>query len=385
MRSAERVPVVVVGGGPSGLAAAGALAHRGIPAVVLERGDRVGDGWRGRYERLRLHTARALSGLPHDPIPRRYTRFVAKDDYAAYLERYVERLGLDVRLGVDVRRVAPNQHGWIVETGDSDWHAQALVVATGRYADPVLPAWPGRDLYGGLLLHASRFRSGRDFAGKRVLVVGLGNTGAEIAAELNEQAASVAVAVRTPPPIARRQIAGIPLQMFGIVLSPLPAAHVDRAGALLRRLSVGDLRSYGLAEAAWGPFAARRPPVIDAGFLDALRGGRLRIVAAVTRLTAEGAVFADGSAEAYDVIVAATGYRPTLPSLLDAPGALTEAGYPKSRSPLDGLYFVGFRESVRGQLFEANREARSVAREVAQRFELSQVRARLAPVPKVLS
>jgi putative flavoprotein involved in K+ transport len=367
MRSPERAPVVVVGGGPSGLAAAGALAHRAIPAVVLERSERVGDGWRGRYERLRLHTARAFSGLPHDPIPRRYTRFVAKDDYAAYLEGYVERLGLDVRLGLAVRGVAPNQHGWIVETADTSWQAQALVVATGRYADPVLPAWPGRDLYAGLLLHASGFRSGRDFAGKRVLVVGLGNTGAEIAAELSEQAASVAVAVRTPPPIARRQIVGIPLQLFGIVLSPLPAVQVDRAGALLRRLSVGDLRSYGLAEPAWGPFAARRPPVIDAGFLDALRGRRLQIVPAVARLNAEGAVLADGRAEAYDAIVAATGYRPTLPSLLDAPGALTEAGYPRSRSPLKGLYFVGFRESVRGQLFEANREARSVAREVAQR------------------
>jgi putative flavoprotein involved in K+ transport len=353
-------------GGPSGLAAAGALAHRGIPAVVLERSDRVGDGWRGRYERLRLHTARAFSGLPHDPIPRRYTRFVAKDDYAAYLEGYVDRLGLDVRLGVDVRRVAPNEHGWIVETRDADWQAQALVVATGRYADPVLPAWPGRDLYSGRLLHAYLFRSGRDFAGRRVLVVGLGNTGAEIAAELSEQAASVAVAVRTPPPIARRQIAGIPLQLYGIVLSPFPAAQVDRAGALLRRLSVGHLHSYGLPEAAWGPFVARRPPVIDAGFLDALHGRRLRIVPAVARLSAEGAVFADGSAEAYDVIVAATGYRPTLPSLLDAPGALTEAGNPRSRSPLEGLYFVGFRESVRGQLFEANREARSVARDVAK-------------------
>jgi putative flavoprotein involved in K+ transport len=369
MRLAERAPVVVVGGGPSGLAAAGALAHCAVPAVVLERSERVGDGWRGRYKRLRLHTARAFSGLPHDPIPRRYTRFVAKDDYAAYLEGYVDRLDLDVRLGVDVRRVAPNEHGWIVETGDTDWHAQALVVATGRYADPVLPAWPGRDLYGGRLLHAYRFRSGRDFSGLRVLVVGLGNTGAEIAAELSEQAASVAVAVRAPPPIARRQIAGIPLQLFGIVLSPLPAAQVDRAGAMLRRLSVGDLRSYGLAEAAWGPFAARRPPVIDAGFLDALRGRRLQIVPAVARLTAEGAVFADGSAATYDAIVAATGYRPTLPSLLDAPGALTEAGYPSSRSPLKGLYFVGFRESVRGQLFEANREARSVAREVAHGAE----------------
>jgi putative flavoprotein involved in K+ transport len=144
------------------------------------------------------------------------------------------------------------------------WHASAVVVATGRYAEPLVPEWAARHRFGGRLLYAAEFRSGADLSDKRVLVVGLGNSGAEIAAELTEHAAAVAVSVRSTPPIARRQIAGIPLQALGIALAPLPPGPVDRAGALLRRLSVGDLRPYGLGEAAWGPFSARRPPVIDA-------------------------------------------------------------------------------------------------------------------------
>ena len=259
MPRAEGRPVVVVGAGPAGLAAAGALAHRGIPAVVVERTHSIGERWRSRYDRLHLHTTRRFSGLPYAAIPRTYGRWVAKDDFAAYLEAFAARYRLDVRLGVAVRRISQDDAGWSVEADDGAWHAPAVVVATGRYGDPLLPAWPGRDEFAGRLLHAAEFTSGETLAGLRVLVVGLGNSGAEIAAELTEHAGSVAVAVRTPPPIARRQMAGVPLQLLGILLSPLPAGPVDRAGALLRKLTVGDLRPYGLGDAEWGPFAARRP------------------------------------------------------------------------------------------------------------------------------
>jgi cation diffusion facilitator CzcD-associated flavoprotein CzcO len=371
MPPAEQAPLVVVGAGPSGLAAAGALAQRGIVGVVLERAPRIGDRWRSRYDRLRLHTTRAFSGLPHARIPRSYGRWVRKDDFAAYLEAYAARHRLDVRLGTNVRRVCPDETRWLVETDDATWQTPAVVVATGRYGEPDVPRWPGREDYAGVLLHAAEFTAGATFGGLRVLVVGLGNSGAEIAAELTEHASAVAVAVRTPPPIARRQMAGIPLQLFGIALSPFPAGAVDRVGAVLRKVSVGDLRSYGLGNAAWGPFAARRPPVIDVGFLAALKGGRLRVVPAVARLTQQGAVFADGSEEPFDAIVAATGYASSLAALVEAPGVVREDGLPSALAPLPGLYFVGFRESVRGQLFEANREARSVAAELSARMRVA--------------
>ena len=359
---AEREHVLVVGAGPSGLGTAGALARVGVPVVVLERDAELGARWRRRYERLRLHTVRSFSGLPGYRIPRAYGRWVRKDDFAAYLERYADRLGLDVRLGADVRRVARDGDGWLVETSDGDLFASSVVVATGKYGEPSLPDWPGLSSYRGTLLHAADYRAGGELAGKNVLVVGLGNSGAEIAAELTEHAASVAVAVRTPPPIVRRQMAGVPIQLLGIGLSGLPAAPVDRAGAMLRRVTVGNLEPYGLRKAAWGPFAARRPPVIDVGFLAALRARKLRIVPAVGELTEAGVVLVNGDEEEFDAIVAATGYATSLAELVDVPDALTDGGHPRSLSPVNGLYFVGFEESIRGQLFEANREARRVAR-----------------------
>lgn len=354
--------VVVVGAGASGLSAAACLVRRGRRPVVLHRDERVGATWRGRYDRLHLHTTRRFSGLPFHPIPRSYGRFVAKDDYARYLEDYAERLGLDVRGGVSVSAIRRADGRWTVEGDTGRWDCRAVVVATGRHRRKVLPGVPGAEAFGGQLLHSGEYRSGRMFAGRSVLVVGIGNSGAEIAADLVEQGAGrVEIAVRSSPPIVSREVAGIPVQVFGILLSPLPAGAVDRAAARMRRLALGNLAQYGLPPSAWGSFSERRPAVIDVGFVHELKAGRVRVRPAVTRFRPGGAVFADGSEEDYDAVVAATGFRPGLEELLDAPGALDESGLPREGASLAGLFFAGFTETVRGQLYEANKAAGSLA------------------------
>jgi len=249
-----------------------------------------------------------------------------------------------------------------------------VVVATGHYMQPRMPQWEGVEAFRGRLLHSAEYRTGRDFFGQRALVVGLGNSGAEIAADLAEQgAASVSVAVRTPPPIVTREMFGVvPVQLFGITLMPLGIPRtVDRVAAALRKQAVGDLRPYGLEPAAWGPFTARRPAVIDVGFLAALRAGRVVVRPALERLTGEGACYVDGSTEAVDVIVVATGFGTGLePVLSDVPGVLDEAGQPLARSgeptAAAGLYFIGFDETIRGHLFEARRESKRLARRIAR-------------------
>jgi putative flavoprotein involved in K+ transport len=354
--------VVVVGAGASGLAAAACLARRGRPPVVLHRDEHVGATWRGRYDRLHLHTTRRFSGLPFHAIPRSYGRFVAKDDYARYLEDYAERVGLDVRGGVSVSTIRRADGGWMVEGDRGRWDCRAVVVATGRHRRKVLPGVPGTEAFGGQFLHSADYRSGRTFAGRRVLVVGIGNSGAEIAADLVEQdAGRVEIAVRSSPPIVSREVAGIPVQVFGILLSPLPAGAVDRAAARMRRLALGDLTRYGLAPPAWGSFSERRPAVIDVGFVHELKAGRVRVRPAVTQLRPGGAAFADGSEEDYDAVVAATGFRTGLEELLDVPGALDESGVPREGASPAGLFFAGFTETVRGQLYEANKAAGGLA------------------------
>ena len=371
---AERV--VIVGAGAAGLSTAGALVRLGIHPLVIDRQARIGDSWVGRYERLRLHTIRRFSGLAHFGIPNRFPRYLSKDDYAAYLREYATKLGLRVALEEPVTALRP---GWEVETSRRRLRADVVIVATGHYAEPRTPDWRGRDAFQGRLLHSAQYRTGREFAGRRALVVGLGNSGAEIAADLVEQgAASVSVSVRTPPPIVTREMFGVvPVQLLGIALTPLRIpALVDRVAAVLRRRAVGDLRPYGLGEAAGGPFTSRRPAVIDVGFLDVLRAGRIAIRPAVESLTSEGARYADGSEEAVEVIVAATGFGTGLQAMLrDVRGLIDGHGQPLARSggptAAAGLYFIGFDETIRGHLFEARRDSRRLARLVARSLETS--------------
>ena len=155
------------------------------------------------------------------------------------------------------RASARDGDGWVVEAPAAALRAPIVVVATGKYDAPVVPEWPGRETFRGSLVHSSGYRSGADYAGQRVLVAGFGNTGAEIAADLVESGANrVAVSVRTSPPIARRDVVGIPIQLLGMAASVLPPRAADRIASVLRRVTIGDLSRYGLGPAEWG----RLPP-----------------------------------------------------------------------------------------------------------------------------
>jgi cation diffusion facilitator CzcD-associated flavoprotein CzcO len=370
--SPTEAQVAVVGAGASGLAAAAMLEQRGHRPVVLEVDERIGGTWARRYDRLHLHTVRRFSGLPDHPLPVGLPRYVSKDQYADYLASYAAAFDLDVRLGTRVEKIRRQDRGWLVETQREDFRVPVVVISTGKHNRKRLPPWPGVEDFAGRLVHSADYRSGAEFRGLRALVVGIGNSGAEIATDLVDEGASfVAIAVRTTPAITKREIFGIPVQLFGMALEPLPARPVDRVGAVIRRLGTGDLRRYGLGKEAWGPFEARRPPVIDVGFLATLKRGAIAVRPELVRLTPTGAVFSHGAQEPFDVVVVATGFSTALEELVELPGLLDDRGLPRfgahGAREFPGLYFVGFKESPRGALYEANRDARRLG-EAASRY-----------------
>jgi putative flavoprotein involved in K+ transport len=366
----HEVPIIIVGAGAAGLTTAGALKHIGLDPVVLDKDRQIGGTWARRYDRLHLHTIRPLSGLAHHPIPPGLPRYLARDEFVAYLNDYARRFDLKIVAGCAARKVraaADGQpSGWLVESDCGIWRCRAVVIATGHYNVPVLPAWPGRANYGGSLIHSVDYRSGRAYAGQRVLVIGSGNSGTEIAADLVEhRAAFVAISIRTSPPIVPRDPFGTPVQRSGLLLSRFPPRIADRLGRLVARLTLGDLTRHGLAAPAWLPYSARRVPVIDVGFVEKLKRGHIHVRANVARFTPGGVVFADGCEEPFDSVIAATGFKTGLADLLDAPGALDARGFPAfpSGRPTShpGLYFMGYTEHLRGHLYEANRDSRRLA------------------------
>ena len=371
-------PVYVIGGGPGGLAVAYALRARGERAVVLERSDRVGDSWRRHYDRLHLHTTRRLSALPGLPMPRRFGRWVARDDMVRYLEKYAEHHRLEIVTGVEVSRVerTPDGTGWLLHaTGGRELTGAAVVVATGFNHTPRVPDWPGRDTYAGEFLHASEYRDAKPFAGRDVLVVGVGNTGAEIAVDLVEGGASrVRLAVRTPPHIVRRSTAGWPAQYSGVLVRRLPVGLVDRLCRVQARVALPDLSDRGLPRPEAGLYSRvleGAVPVQDVGLVDAVRKGAVEVVAAVEGFEEGKVVLADGERVAPDAVVAATGYVRGLEGLVGGLGVLDDRGRPivhGGRTPGDapGLYFTGFTSPISGNLRELALDAQRIARAVAR-------------------
>lgn len=380
--TATNASILIVGGGAAGLSTAGALKQRGYSPLVLERDAAIGGTWTRRYDRLHLHTFRPWSGLAHYPIPRSYPRYPSKDQFAHYLQEYAAHFRLDVRTGCAVTRVARAARAprplWQVESACGTWRAPVVVLATGQYDVPQQPTWPGQDTYSGQLLHSSAYRTGRAYAGRRVLVIGLGNSGAEIAADLAEQgAAFVAVSVRTPPLIVPRDRFGLPIQATGILLSslPLPPGLLDRVSRLVARQALGDLQPYGLAigPTTRFPYTHHQVPCIDVGFVRELKAGRIAVRTNITTFTPQGVIYEDGREEAFDTVITATGFRTALPALLDLPAVLDEQGIPRAPSGratrYPGLYFMGYFASVRGHLYETNRASRALAARIARYLE----------------
>lgn len=330
-------PVYVIGGGPGGLAVAAALREKGVRAVVLEKSEAVGASWRTHYDRLRLHTTRRLSALPGLKIPRSFGRWVARADVVRYLEKYAEVHDLEIVTGVEVDRVEKGADGgeWVLHaTGGRRLVGSAVVVATGFNHTPRVPDWPGVGTYRREreLLHASAYRNPSPYEGRDVLVVGVGNTGAEIAADLAEGgAARVRLAVRTAPYIVRRSTAGWPSQRNGILVRRLPVGLVDRLTGLLGRFMTADLSAYGIPRPEGGLYSRVRQgaiPVQDVGLVAAVRAGTVEPVAAVDSFDGAEVVLADGSRITPDAVIAATGYERALEPLLGHLGVLDGRGRP---------------------------------------------------------
>jgi cation diffusion facilitator CzcD-associated flavoprotein CzcO len=356
---------VVVGAGPAGLATSRALARRGIEHVVLERGPRVGHSWRQFYDSLVLHTGKHLSALPGLRFPASTPLFPTRADVVAYLDRYAAHFRLPVRTSAAVTTVERIAGLWRVRTRDGmEIAARAVVVATGTAASPWTPDIPGRREFAGRMLHSAEYRRSTDVAGPRVLVVGGGNSAADIATELAAAGRAVTLSVRSPLRFSPLTVLGAPAQYVAFPLGWLPL-RLQRA--IVAR---GDRRQMETRDrnAAVG---CLRIPVIGSRQRHAIEQGEIGLASALTALTRDGARFADGSTRAFDDVLLATGFRPALGCLAtvrvrrDACGAACRRRRVAS-ADAPTLFFVGQNADIRGTLFSLRCDARLTARMIAR-------------------
>ena len=363
---------LIIGAGPAGLAMAGQLAHRGLPFTMLEASEYIGYSWRNHYDRLHLHTVKEHSALPHLPYPASHPTYVSRLQVVEYLEQYAAHFGIQPRFNQKVTSVRRGTDGgWQVQTETDLFTANQVVVTTGYNRVPNKPDLPGLRDFRGIVWHSHEYRNGAAFRNENVLVVGMGNTGSELALDLLENGAKPFISVRSPVNIVKRDMFGKPTQPTAIFLNKFPNWFYDLVAGVSQKITVGDLTPYGLGKPAHPPsYECRlgKVPVIDLGTLDEIKAGNITVLPGIERIQAKTVRFLDGRELPFDAIVLATGYRPALTPMLDdalAAKVLTNRGYPKSlhfsEPDLRGLFFLGFTTPLTGIIYNLGIDSRLIA------------------------
>jgi putative flavoprotein involved in K+ transport len=314
-----RLDVLVVGAGQAGLALGYHLRGTGLRAELLEAAPRVGESWRARWDSLRLFTAAEYCSLPGLPFPAAPGSHPGRDDVADYLERYAAAFALPVRTGVRVQRVSRDGGLFCAETSAGPVEARQVVLAPGPHTTPRVPAFAADLSPDVVRLHTAAYRRPDDVPAGSVLVVGAGNSGLQIAAELAAAGREVAVAVGSRPrPVPQRPLGR---ELFWW-LTRSGVLRLPTSGRLAHRLHGRELA----VGTSWAE----------------LRGLGVRFLPRAVGAVGGGVRFADGSSTQPDAVLWATGYRPDL-SWVDVPGAVVD-GRPVHRrglSPVRGLAWLG--------------------------------------------
>ncbi len=347
----EKIRNLIIGAGPAGLAIAGRMRNANLEFTVFEKSQHVGNAWRNHYDRLHLHTVKQWSHLPHLPFPDDYPTYVSRQQLVDYMETYAKLFSINPRFGMEVSSIKKQGDHWVVTdaVGESCL-AERVIVATGLNSVPKIPVWSGQERFQGAIIHSRFYKNPQPFKGQKVLVVGIGNTGAEIALDLAEYGCEVYLVSRSEITVVPRDLNGRPVQVTAKLLEKLPFGFGDWLGSQIRKIYFGDLSKYGLRVAREHPAQLLREtgktPLIDIGTIDAIKKGRIKVVGDLDHFTETGVQFKENGHHQFDSVVLATGYQAKIEELVERGTELLDPyGCPKA--PVAdgfhrGLFFVGF-------------------------------------------
>jgi cation diffusion facilitator CzcD-associated flavoprotein CzcO len=372
-------PVLVIGAGPAGICAAYHLERRAVPYRVVERADVAAPTWANLYPSLQLNTLSLNSHLPGELIPLRYGFYPMGWQYHEYVRRYVEKRAFNITFGVHVTRVTPHNGGWRVESSEGIDDYPVVVLATGRFSKPYLPVIPGIESFTGRLLHAHDVRDPSAFRGQRVLVIGAGPSGGDLAAAIADCAATpVLLSIRSDLVLARKYPFGVPHSIWQLMIGVLPT---PMRKPLLNALVYRGYPGMHRLPITFAPNREDRigtsAPIRGRELYDALKHGRVNGVKGVARFSERCVELTDGSQHEIDTAILSTGYRVAL-DYLDIPFEKDHDGFPvRALDPIygdqgmqvagyPGLFWVGRYYRGKGALRNFRYEARIAAAQIAR-------------------
>jgi cation diffusion facilitator CzcD-associated flavoprotein CzcO len=291
-----------------------------------------------------------------------------------YFDNYVRRQNITLELGCEVTGVYRAERGWRLDTSSGEIQTRAIVLATGNYRTPTIPPWPGLSSFKGELVHSGSFSNAWPFRDRDVLVVGAGNSAADIAVQLADNGARrIWLAVRTPPHLVRRSLG--PSGYLPRTVCPR-ACKQDRSDyQVLGAPDVGRPTAHGspAAARAEGDGGTDRIPTLADGLIHAVRAGRVEVVAAVEAIEPHRVILGDGTCIPPAVIIAATGFSVDLEGLVGHLGVLDDRGKPRGGFAShigDGMFAIGYGIPPNGPLRAIRRAATPLADEITAHLGL---------------
>lgn len=375
----NETPILIIGAGPAGLAIAGRLRRLNIPFEIIEKSQHIASAWHGHYDRLHLHTVKELSHLPHLPFPAEYPRYVSRQQLLDYYENYVQTFDIQPHFGEEVISIKKIKNTWRVKTtSGKKWNAAHVVIATGINRAVNRPLFEGETQFQGRIIHSRLYKNTDSFENQKVLVVGMGNTGAEIALDLSEHGIETYLSLRSPINIVPRDTFAGPLQRTAMRLSKLPHWLADFLSSSVQKIMIGNLSRYGIRTPTFAPSAQirilGRPPVIDIGTVAHIKTGKIKVLPDIHHFEKNSIVFSNGAEHPFDIVLLATGYRAQLQDFLeDTKEVLDEEGLPQQiigEGKCRGLYFLGFDKlGVGGILGVIYRDSEKIAKVILSESE----------------
>lgn len=344
-------PIIIIGAGPAGLAMAGRLEQLGIEDyIIIESASNVGPSWRSHYDRLHLHTVKKWSHLPHFPFPEAYPTYVSRQQVVEYLDAYAVKFNIKPRLNESVSQIAKEGLKWKVKTSKEDYIADQVVVATGINKIPNVPTWPGQDTYNGKITHSKYYKNPDPYKDHEVLIIGMGNTGSEVALDLANHDVPVHLSVRSPISLVPRDLNGRPVQETAKVLAKIPFGLGDWLGSQIRKIYFGNVEKYGLRISKMHPTVqlkeTGKTPVIDLGTIDMIKKGKIKVLPDIQSFYEDGVVTTDGDQIEVSRVILATGYKAGIEDMMPSVERIFDSHNLPNRiigdGDLEGSYFLGF-------------------------------------------
>ncbi|KAL2540710.1 putative indole-3-pyruvate monooxygenase YUCCA8 [Abeliophyllum distichum] len=375
---------VIVGAGPSGLAVAAGLKEHGVPLVVLEKADCIASLWKNRtYDRLKLHLPKHFCQLPEFPFPENYPEYPTKKQFIDYLESYARKFDINPQFNECVESAKYDEacRLWRVKTvstnggastgSEVEYLCQWLVVATGENAEPVVPEIEGLREFKGEVLHACDYKSGESFRGKKVVVVGCGNSGMEVCLDLCNYDAKPSMVVRSSVHVLPREILGkSTFELAMLMLKWLPLWLVDKILLVLAWMILGNIEKYGLKRPSVGPLELKntqgKTPVLDIGAIEKIRSREIQVVPGIKKFSSSMVDLVNG--EKLENRLGYLGYwisqqRPLLENEFFTKNGIPKAPFPNGWKGKSGLYAVGF---TRRGLSGASADAMKIAKDIGK-------------------